>query len=390
MNILVTSLPDIGKLPFQRFHHLLGYLSLRHNISILCINAWWLNDVPDSYVQELLERIDLNYITGDRINPIYQELLMVKNFTKLNKMLSFGDFDVHINFASLIGGFFITKRLNSLSIPTVIDVYDDFPEMIRRSPRIPPFLQLSAGYVSKFLLDKNMQMANKITFTNGLLMQSYNLPVEKSVLVPNGVDTERFSPQYSSFLKTSLCNDDCFILGFVGFLSTWVNLDPVFAAIKDLISNNLIHNIKLLVVGGGEKLFENKQLAKNYGIENEVIFTGAVPFIQVPKYISIMDICLICFKDTGECQNSSPLKLMEYMACSKPIISTQLASVKSDIGDRVLYASNKEELKKQIMLLYHDRCLRNKLGKTGKEFVTSNYNWSNICPKFEDILQQLI
>ena len=174
------------------------------------------------------------------------------------------------------------------------------------------------------------------------------------------------------------------MVGFVGVLSDWVDLEPAFIALRELVKNQF--KIKMLVVGSGEKFQDFSNLAESYGVSDKVIFTGNTPYAQGPKDISCMDVCIICRKSTQDSQNSLPLKLFEYMACEKPVISTPLAGVKEAVGDRVLYASNADELKQRILELYHNNELRKELGKDGRRFVERNYSWDKICKKFEKVL----
>jgi len=139
-------------------------------------------------------------------------------------------------------------------------------------------------------------------------------------------------------------------------------------------------------VGGGVGYEKNVELAKEYDLLKNVIFTGTVPYTQVPKYISCMDVCVIPFKFDAVSQNSLPLKLFEYMACEKPVISTKVEGIIESVGDMVLYASNTSEYMSEITKLYNDEELRRRLGSEGRMFVEKNYNWSNITSKLEKIL----
>lgn len=390
MKILVTSLPDIRKLAPQRFHHLLKYLSQRHEVTVLCVNAWWLKENQDDYSKGVIRNIEFHYLSERKINPVFQELSLITNFDAFKDKLNFKSFDVHINFGSLIAGYLMTKRMRSFGSPTIFDIYDDFTEMARRSPRIPYLLRPLSKQVAQFLLKKNIKEAEKITFTSGSLRCSYDLPAEKSVLIPNGVDTELFFPYPSQSLRNQLELEEDFVIGFVGFLSNWVDLEPIFATIQELSLKNGLSNVKMLVVGGGETFQENKDLAVKHGIEDKVFFIGIVPYTQVPKYISCMDVCQICFKTSSECQNSFPLKLLEYMACEKPVISTKLNGVIEAVRNRVIYASNSEELKQGILELYHNPELRQRMGLEGKKFVNRNYRWSAICHRFEEVLLEVV
>jgi glycosyltransferase involved in cell wall biosynthesis len=164
-------------------------------------------------------------------------------------------------------------------------------------------------------------------------------------------------------------------------LREWVDLESVFKALKDLDKE-----INMVVVGKEGRFDENVKLAKQCGVSDRVTFTGMVPYSQVPKYISATDVCLIPFKANAISANALPLKLFEYMACEKPVISTELPGIKNVAGDKVMYATNEKEYKERIAELYKNEELRHEMGKTGREFVEEKYNWEKIVEKLEKIL----
>ena len=208
-----------------------------------------------------------------------------------------------------------------------------------------------------------------------------NIPQNKSELVSNGVDTELFRNHQSDKLREELGMDQSFVIGYVGVLREWVNFEPVFAAVKKLNKN-----IKILIVGEEGLFKENVKLADKYGISDRVLFTGTVPYTEVPKYISCMDTCLIPFSENKITEDPCPLKLFEYMACEKPVISAVNISV---VKDRILYASGVEEYKNSISKLYNNKHIRENLGIEGRNFVKENYDWSKISLNIEKILEDV-
>jgi len=381
MNILVTSLPDLKRINPQRPHHLLRYLSKKHSITVLSVNAWWLEELQDEYLKEALKKIEFFYLSERKINPVFQELSVIQNSKIFRNRFNHDAFDVHLNFNSLICGYFTAKKMK---IPTIFDICDDLPERIRISPQIPYLLKHLGRLVGQFMMKNNIKLAERITYITKSLSDSYNFPRDKSVLIPNGVDTELFHRCPSQELKEELGLGEDFVVGFVGVLSDWVNLEPAFIVLKELIEKHF--KIKMLVVGGGRKFQYFRNLAERHGISDSVIFSGNISYTLVPNYVSGMDCCLVSLSDTVDCHNAFPLTLLEYMACEKPVISTPLAEVREAVGDRVLYASNAETLKQRILELYYNNDLRIELGKRGRDFVKKNYSWDKICHEFEKVL----
>ena len=293
---------------------------------------------------------------------------------KVKELLEEEDFDVHLNYSTLISGYVAAKR-----IKTVYDMADDLGAMIKESPQIPRVLRPFGGVLGDFMVRRNIESADKVAVTTEMLKRTYNIPDGKCEVIPNGVDTNLFRNYGDTKEELGL---DGFIIGYVGVLREWVDLEPVFRALRDLNKE-----IKMVVVGKEGQFKENVELAKNCGVFDRVIFTGMVPYSQVPKYISAMDICLIPFKRGAISKSALPLKLFEYMACEKPVLSTELPGVKAIAGDKVLYASTKDEYREKILGLYRDEELRFKLGKEGRRLVEKNYyNWEKIVEKMERIL----
>ena len=380
MKILITSIVDLKKSQHNRLYEFIKYLSEKHEITVLSINDWWKGrqDNLEYYIKDfddVFKRINYRYLTEKKVNPIFQELYFKENIKEILKE----NFDIHLNYSSLITGYMISKN-----IETVFDMADDLIAMIKDSPQIPYVLRPLGGYLGKEFLKKNIEKSKKIMLSTDLLKETYNIPEEKVEIIPNGVDTNLFK-NYEEAKKELGLNG--FIIGYVGVLREWVDLEPVFKALK--ILTNKYRDIKMVVVGKEGRFKENIELAEKYEVGGKVIFTGTIPYSQVPKYISVMDVCLIPFKLNKIAQNALPLKLFEYMACEKPVISTEIQGVKRAVGNKVLYASDVREYTEKINMLYEDKRLRGKLGKEGRRFVEENYRGEEIAKRVEDILMRM-
>ena len=372
---MITSIVDLKKSQHNRPHQFVKYLSRKHDVTVLSINDWWKGeqDNLDAYSSEfddVFKRVDYFYLTDKKVSPILQELFFRK---KVKEILKEEDFDVHLNYNTLLSGYIVAKK-----IKTVYDMADDLGAMIKESPQIPRALRPFGGVLGDFMVRRNIESADKVTVTTEMLKRTYNIPDGKCEVIPNGVDTNLFRNYGNTKEELGL---DGFIIGYVGVLREWVDLEPVFRALRDLNKE-----IKMVVVGKEGQFKENVELAKNCGVYDRVMFTGMVPYSQVPKYISAMDICLIPFKRGAISENALPLKLFEYMACEKPVLSTDLPGVKAIAGDKVLYVSTRDEYREKILGLYKNDDLRSKMGKEGRKLVKEDYDWEKIVGKMEEIL----
>ncbi|MCC7571477.1 glycosyltransferase [Candidatus Micrarchaeota archaeon] len=377
MKILVTSLVDLKKSMHNRPHQFVKYLSKKHEISVISINDWWKGSQSDSIsyskdFSDIFDKIDYHYLTYKKVTPIAQEVIFKKNLKKLVNR----DFDAHLNYNTLVSGNYVSKR-----IPTVFDLADDLDAMIRHSPQIPGVLRPIGAKIGDHFINSNIRQARKVTITTEGLKESFKIPKEKAVIIPNGVDLELFRNYGDTKEELGI---EGFVVGYVGVLREWVNLEPVFGALS-----KLNREICMVVVGKEGNFNGNVELSRKYGVSDRVKFIGTVPYNQVPKYISAMDVCLIPFKSNAISNSALPLKLFEYMACEKPVISTEMPGVRIVAGNKLLYAENDSDYEAQIMALYENPKLRKDMGASGRLLVEENYEWKGIAETMERLLKNL-
>lgn len=394
MRILVTSIIDLRKTTHSRTHEFVNYLADRHDVTALCLNAWWMtrpdgslmygDEYYDGYFTDLKQKVKVIHFTKSGVTPFLQELRFARRAGPVLASVDARNMDVHLNCGTHISGYLVGKKMLEWGIPTVFDIYDDMPERVRISPQVPRALRYVGWRVALWALRRNMEMANRVTVITECLRTAYTWAADKSRVVPNGVDTELFTPRQAAEVMERLGVSGRFVIGYVGLLREWIDFEPVFAALAYLRRH--LPKARLVILGEEGGLQAVKHLAARYGVTDLVIFAGTVPYTEVPEYISAMDVCLMPIADSADCQHAFPLKLLEYMACGKPVVSPLLAGVREVVGDRILYASDSRELAERIRDLYDNRDLRHRLGADGRHFVAQRYTWKHACTTLEDLL----
>ena len=376
---------DIETSAHNRLHQFLEYLSLKHEVTVVSISDQWKikhecdsEKQPDNFL-ETHPNISVHHYTHLHLSPIIQEILS-PIFIPLNlREIDFSSFDVHYNYNGMFGGYVITKIMNKYNIPTVYDIADNLPAMLETSPQLPKPFRPLAGFVGKFIYAKNIKNSRQVTVTTKGLGQISNVPDSKMVIIPNGVDTTRFHENIDRCtIRKTLGLDDAFTIGYVGVLREWVDFRSMFVALQSLKKHI---NLKLLIVGGGPERETLNKLTVDLGIEDIVVFTGNVPYNQVPDYISAMDVCTIPFKTDRVAKDSLPLKLFEYMACGKPVISSRIDVVVEEMSGSVMFAEIVGEYKEAIETIYNKYKL--KPVNDGFKEIVDNYTWNNISQKLE-------
>lgn len=207
-----------------------------------------------------------------------------------------------------------------------------------------------------------------------LLIRESGVPPEKVVVVPNGVDTELFSPEQHEPKRLFAG----FTVGFVGGLYNWQALDILLEALHDLRVEGI--DLSLVVVGDGIMYEVWQAQAQSLGIASNVAFVGRVPWSEVPQYIAGFDVCY-----TGQVQLQvgkmyhSPLKLYEYMAMAKPVIASAFEDAQQMIQEEetgfLFEPGNKENLKCALTRAYQSKEQLPFMGQQAREMVVTQYSW---------------
>lgn len=389
MKILITSIIDLNRAAHSRLHELVKHLCKNHQVTVLSIKDWWKESQTNTKLyrqnfEDIVRTIQVRYLIERKVSPFMQEVFSVFTLNSILREINCASFDVHLNYGTLISGYVVARKLRYHGVNTVYDIADDLPQMIRTSPQIPSLLRPLSGLVGDIMVNRNINVSTKMVCTSQSLRDSCQIPLDKSEIIPNGVDAELFRSYPSKRLRHALGIEMDFVVGYVGVLREWVDFEPLFGALSQLGAKYA--DIMVLVVGEEGGIKRIKDLANRYGISERVMFSGTVPYTSVPEYISCMDICLVPFKSNPVSHNALPLKLFEYMACEKPIICSPLAGVAETVDEKVLYASNVEEYVGKLLRLYDNRELRDTLGKNGRKLVQESYSWLIVSSRFEELL----
>jgi len=164
---------------------------------------------------------------------------------------------------------------------------------------------------------------------------------EKLVFSCNGVNIDHFKniDKHYIYEKTfqNILNTTKPIIGYYGALASWFD----YELIKYLAKKRPDYNIVLLGIKYDDS-FDNATLEKY----NNIFFLGSKPYNILPNYASKFNVCTIPFLINDITQATSPLKLFEYMALGKPIVTTAMNECKK--YQSVMIANTKEEFIEKI------------------------------------------
>jgi len=188
--------------------------------------------------------------------------------------------------------------------------------------------------------------------------------------------------------KFSIKNDD-FVIFFMGYLYEFAGLKEIIDFYDSTIKNGEI-KLKFIILGDGGIYHKLKNYVKDINA-NWVILTGRVPYFEISEYIELADLCLMSFKLNKITKEVFPIKIIEYMAMKKPVLSIALPGVVLQLGNEsgVIFAKNQQELIKKLHLLIPRKAELKELGLKCYQHVIKKYSWSKIVDDFKKILNDL-
>lgn len=260
----------------------------------------------------------------------------------------------------------IAKQFGIPLIHTYHTMYEDYIHYITKG-----YFQKSSKkiveYLTLFYCDKT---ANELIVptkkTYDLFKKKYK--VEKNIyIVPTGIEVERFYKEnvdleeVDNLKKELKIKKNDFIITFVGRIAKEKNIDFLIDSHKDLVKKN--KNIKLIIIGDGPEISTFKNKVNKMNLNNNIIFTGRVPWDKVPVYYQLSS--AFATASTTETQG---LTVIEAMAGGVAPVCIDDESFKNvvidDLNGKIF--KNKRQYKNIIMKLYEEPKYLDKLSKQAR------------------------
>jgi phosphatidylinositol alpha-mannosyltransferase len=202
-------------------------------------------------------------------------------------------------------------------------------------------------------------------------------------LIPNGVNLERFCPDFVEIEKRK---DSLINILFVGRLDRRKGLSYLLSAYKNMDPSL---GKRLMIVGDGPEKKPAERYVRQHRLQN-VFFFGRVKSSRLPEIYRSADI--FCAPAThGE---SFGIVLLEAMAAGLPIVAFANPGYKevlrhSPFYDFIVIPKDVAELSRQIQILASDKNLRQRLSQAGQEHV-QQYSWDQVGKQIMNLYQKAL
>jgi glycosyltransferase involved in cell wall biosynthesis len=219
---------------------------------------------------------------------------------------------------------------------------------------------------------------------------SLGVEKRKITVIPNGVSLDDFPPtpppaRPEGWTPTLL---------YTGTLADWQGLEIAIKAMPHILAQR---PARLRIIGRGRSR-QRKLLAKQIrklGLEGQVSIEAAVPHHEVSRIIAEADVCVapLSLNDRNVTQGCCPIKIIEYMACARPIVASNLPVVREllrEDTDALLFApDDPADLAGQVLAALQNPALAEKMSQKATERARSKFTWHAAQKKLLKVYEAL-
>jgi colanic acid biosynthesis glycosyl transferase WcaI len=275
-------------------------------------------------------------------------------------------------------------------IPFVLEARDLWPE----AAIALGYLQNRQVQKSAFVLERFLYRRTRhiVVVSQGMKKDliEREIPAAKCSVIPNGVDTELFTPEARSDYIESLKQSGFKVGTYLGTLSVYHGVDHALTLLEKLRS---YAKIRVVFAAGGSALRELQSAVAQRGLNN-ALFLRAPSRREMPGLIASSDFCLALVKPGPFSRWLLSSKIFMYMACGRPIFALatgETARVIAEAHCGVVEEPGEagvDRLAASIADLAGGRVAES-MGGTGRLYAEQSCGWNSLSESYDLLLQNI-
>ncbi len=200
------------------------------------------------------------------------------------------------------------------------------------------------------------------------------VPPGRVFVVRSGPSRERFATLRE--VDATLRRGRRFLVAYLGVMAPQDGVDHLLRAARILADRGRT-DVAYTLIGAGDSFDELRAMAAGLGLADAVEFTGRIPDEVVERILATADVCAVPDPLNPLNDVSTMNKVLEYMACGRPIVAYDLREHRCSAGEGALYAEpNREDrLADRIAELLDDPALRARMGDYNRKRFLETMAW---------------
>jgi glycosyltransferase involved in cell wall biosynthesis len=223
------------------------------------------------------------------------------------------------------------------------------------------------------LVTQLVRRSDLLVVTAKTLEQRYGPQARAVVQVPNGFDGDAFTTGHAPEPPPQLADVPHPILGFIGTLFPFLDFELMEHVAR-------VHSDKSLVLVGPVEASAAEAVERLASLPN-VFHVGRQPQASMPAFVAAFDVCLNPFRRSRVADSVNPLKVYEYLAAGKPVVSGPMEALRmEEAGRMVAFADGPDEFAAQV-----ERCLGPDVQAASEERrrAAAPYTWERLFERLE-------
>lgn len=272
---------------------------------------------------------------------------------------------IHSNHPNLLGSA-AADYAEEYDIPLVFTFHTRYVEYSEGYTAYVPFAKAFVEEIIVDALAKYIQRCQHIITPSDSIkrnLEQYAGMSDRLTTIPTGIHVERFEQADGRAVSAQYGLDDYRVLVSISRLAEEKNVKTLLDAAAKVMANH--DDVRLLLIGDGPQRSELERHAAQLGIDRRVIFTGLVPFEQVPNHLKAGD--LFVYASITETQG---LVTVEAMATGLPVVAVDATGTSDVVENRrqgLLTANDSRALAAGVEHVLSDRALYEKMCEAAQE-----------------------
>lgn len=247
--------------------------------------------------------------------------------------------------------------------------------------------------LARFLEKASFSFADHVITINEAIRQllaDRGLRLSKSTIIMNSVDESMFFSASKSPSATNTENQTGkFVMMYHGTLTRLYGLDIALKAFSQVQSEAA--DAEYWILGDGPEKDQLMKLARSLGLESKVRFCGTFLPQDIRQWLERCDIGVLSTRRDVFLDFSFSNKLSEYIIMGKPVIASRLKAIRHYFSEDALAyfeANDPHDLAQQILRLYRDKELRDRLAKKAAQEY-SPIRWEEMKRRYLELVENM-
>jgi glycosyltransferase involved in cell wall biosynthesis len=319
--------------------------------------------------------------SGDFLGRLLAVLTFKRGFKRIVQ-----DFapDVVVSFSVPTSGWQAVQVCKKLGVPLVFRALD-VSHKIRKSA-LSPLIKVAEKYIYK--------NADWVSANNPAMLEyvrDAGARTEVSGVNFPPLDLKHFTDAKKSKVQMRVelaIPSEANVVVYMGSFFYFSGLPEVIKTFAEIANKN----DRLVLIGGGEQDHELRELSKALGTESQIIFTGLVPYLDLPKYLGIADVAINPLNPSVVASTALPNKVLQYMASGLVVVSTKLKGLEQTFETSLpglLFVERPEDLLATALKVGTDSAANSSVGEENKKAVAELFDKDVAINSFEKSLLML-